>query len=284
MPNLSRDGPCRIEGCVRPIHARRLCETHYRRNRDFGDPLRTQRLKLKVIHVVFKRCDGCGKPIMRSSRWSEGQWQRKRCCSLACGNRVKGLLRRQGSYSVDATPAEVQAQWQRRQAMPRWALEWEARRYVEDVADLATMRITYGRGAQPLGQRPIARLFLGHHCVSCPETWVSYAARHDTAYCSKCNTRRWASDCRHKRRARIAATKADAISPDGVFKRDGHRCQICKRKTRGTFPSPRAATLDHIVPLALGGTHTHDNVQCACFECNTRKGRRFLPTQLSLAG
>jgi 5-methylcytosine-specific restriction endonuclease McrA len=29
-----------------------------------------------------------------------------------------------------------------------------------------------------------------------------------------------------------------------------------------------APTLDHIVPLSKGGSHTYDNLQCACFRCN----------------
>jgi 5-methylcytosine-specific restriction endonuclease McrA len=30
----------------------------------------------------------------------------------------------------------------------------------------------------------------------------------------------------------------------------------------------------YIVPLSKGGTHTYDNVQCAHFGCNSRKGNR----------
>ena len=30
-------------------------------------------------------------------------------------------------------------------------------------------------------------------------------------------------------------------------------------------------TVDHIIPLAHGGTHTLDNLALACFHCNRRK-------------
>jgi 5-methylcytosine-specific restriction endonuclease McrA len=33
-------------------------------------------------------------------------------------------------------------------------------------------------------------------------------------------------------------------------------------------------TLDHIVPLALGGSHTDDNVQLLCRSCNSRKSAK----------
>jgi hypothetical protein len=32
--------------------------------------------------------------------------------------------------------------------------------------------------------------------------------------------------------------------------------------------------LDHVVPRALGGLTTWENVVCACIECNRRKGGR----------
>ena len=67
----------------------------------------------------------------------------------------------------------------------------------------------------------------------------------------------------------------ESIDPIKVFERDAWRCGICGAKThkakRGTY-HPRAPELDHIVALANGGSHTWDNVQCSCRECNGRKG------------
>jgi 5-methylcytosine-specific restriction endonuclease McrA len=31
-------------------------------------------------------------------------------------------------------------------------------------------------------------------------------------------------------------------------------------------------TIDHVVPVSYGGTHTKDNVRACCFGCNTNKG------------
>jgi len=41
------------------------------------------------------------------------------------------------------------------------------------------------------------------------------------------------------------------------------------------FPEPMSATVDHIVPVSLGGAHTEDNMQAAHFFCNTAKGARI---------
>lgn len=35
-------------------------------------------------------------------------------------------------------------------------------------------------------------------------------------------------------------------------------------------------TLDHIMPLAMGGNHTIDNAQCLCSSCNSKKGVRHI--------
>lgn len=41
-------------------------------------------------------------------------------------------------------------------------------------------------------------------------------------------------------------------------------CRLCSAKGRIT-----ASTVpDHIVPLALGGTDTDDNIRCLCAECH----------------
>jgi 5-methylcytosine-specific restriction endonuclease McrA len=37
---------------------------------------------------------------------------------------------------------------------------------------------------------------------------------------------------------------------------------------------PTAPTVDHIIPLARGGSHTWDNVQLAHHLCNSLKGDR----------
>lgn len=79
---------------------------------------------------------------------------------------------------------------------------------------------------------------------------------------------------RRRRRAMKMATLHVDIDPWAVYERDGWRCGICGRKVRRglSFPHPMSASLDHIVPLASGGSHTWDNVQCAHFICNSRKG------------
>lgn len=50
--------------------------------------------------------------------------------------------------------------------------------------------------------------------------------------------------------------------------------------------SPRAATVDHLVPKSRGGSNALTNLVPACLPCNTEKGDRLptLPELLRLAG
>lgn len=82
-----------------------------------------------------------------------------------------------------------------------------------------------------------------------------------------------------KRRAVTRGRAAESIDPLRVFERDGWRCHLCgcrtPRRLRGSC-EPNAPELDHVVPLALGGTHTWANVACSCRACNNAKGAKAL--------
>ena len=51
-----------------------------------------------------------------------------------------------------------------------------------------------------------------------------------------------------------------------VFKRDGYRCREC-----GASKDETSLEIDHITPVARGGTNDIDNLQTLCRECNRMK-------------
>ncbi len=61
-----------------------------------------------------------------------------------------------------------------------------------------------------------------------------------------------------------------------VYLRDGGICQCCgKRIDFDCEPnSDDYPSIDHIIPIALGGKHQWDNVQLMCRKCNYLKGDR----------
>lgn len=54
-----------------------------------------------------------------------------------------------------------------------------------------------------------------------------------------------------------------------VFKRDGFRCYYCG--VRGNETSGEGLTIDHVVPVSLGGTDDAMNLVSACRDCNFGK-------------
>ncbi|MEU6267685.1 HNH endonuclease [Saccharopolyspora shandongensis] len=57
----------------------------------------------------------------------------------------------------------------------------------------------------------------------------------------------------------------------------GLPCAICGRPINYDLPPNhrQSFTADHVVPMALGGTNTIDNVRPAHRSCNSRRGKRM---------
>lgn len=72
-----------------------------------------------------------------------------------------------------------------------------------------------------------------------------------------------------RRRARILGAFVEDVAREVVFERDAGLCGIC-----GAPVDAEDWHLDHVVPLALGGTHEYSNVQVAHPRCNMSKGAR----------
>lgn len=85
-------------------------------------------------------------------------------------------------------------------------------------------------------------------------------------------TAEWHSTNRHRRRLAIGVL-GESVSPAVVFERDKWRCQLCgcRVKSGSAGYDPGRATLDHIIPLSRGGSHTYANIQTACHLCNSKK-------------
>lgn len=67
-----------------------------------------------------------------------------------------------------------------------------------------------------------------------------------------------------------------ALTNAALFARDRSLCLYC-----GKEYSRHALTRDHVVPISKGGKDVWENVVCACFHCNSRKGGRT-PQQASM--
>lgn len=117
-------------------------------------------------------------------------------------------------------------------------------------------------------------------CLECDEVFIS---RNKKMYCDRKCSQRSASRRKELRRRnnKMANGEIDDISLDRLIERDKNTCHICKTScnkddhiitdegyfiTGESYPS-----IDHVIPISKGGTHTWNNVKLAHFYCNTIK-------------
>ena len=74
--------------------------------------------------------------------------------------------------------------------------------------------------------------------------------------------------CNSNRRAAKVTTASPTINShiEALLNDTNASCPYC--------PSTENLSIEHILPLSRGGTHTENNVELACLECNIRKGNK----------
>lgn len=273
------DSTCSVADCGAACSARGWCAKHYQRWRKNGDPL----LATKRGVTASPACLVCANPV--SVKGLTGPLASY--CSKQCQRRA-GYLRSRESM-LAARREETAA----------------ARRVVERTCPQCDGTFTPAKSLkQRFCSRNCGRLFANavwrdgrSVCADdgCQNKSVSRGLcrqHHPTAgqwsrngdpETRRANLRRKTQ----KRRARLMGdTEAESIDRDLIGDRDGWCCGLCgKRVDRGlTYPHRQSASLDHIVPLSLGGKHVLANVQIAHLTCNVAKGNRGGGEQLLLVG
>ena len=235
----TRQTKCRCDKC-REYKAREQ-RAHYAKNRDQINNARRGKRKAHGI------CEYCKDPFTAANK--------QRYCGLTCAARHKVA----SSPEEYASPERVS----RRPRRPRSKQYKQIVLYTEPLYE------------QREQEREPERAWVSGQCRIC-RTWF-VASHRSTVTCSP--------DCRaenkldkgrrgrSRRRARIRDAYVADVNPRRVFMADGYRCHLCNRKCdpTKTVPHPRAPTVDHVTPLAVGGTHEPANCRTACFACNSHK-------------
>ncbi len=95
-------------------------------------------------------------------------------------------------------------------------------------------------------------------------------------FCPECGTKmpveaKFCMDCGTKLLVRYKRAAISAKLRFEILKRDSNTCVYCGRK------SPDVVLhVDHVVPVARGGTNTLSNLVTACEDCNRGKGATAL--------
>jgi len=122
-----------------------------------------------------------------------------------------------------------------------------------------------------------------HVCKNCGNEFCQMITGYNSSlYCSeKCQSRYFnRRRCEKRYKTLMAREHNSDISLEKLYKRDHGICYLCGKKCDwsdgedrdGTFVAgSRYPSIDHVIPVAKGGTHTWDNIRLACRECNWTK-------------
>jgi 5-methylcytosine-specific restriction endonuclease McrA len=84
------------------------------------------------------------------------------------------------------------------------------------------------------------------------------------------------------KRARKLNAFVEYVEAATVYERDNWICHICGEKIdrRRVYPDPFSPSVDHVIPLAKGGTHEYANCATSHLVCNVSKGKKILATDI----
>lgn len=79
-----------------------------------------------------------------------------------------------------------------------------------------------------------------------------------------------------RRRGRGTSSKRLAKKRLKIAARDGWQCHLCKGYVDPKAEGLGAPTLDHLVPVSLGGSNADENLKLAHAGCNHQRGNALL--------
>jgi hypothetical protein len=76
---------------------------------------------------------------------------------------------------------------------------------------------------------------------------------------------------RHRDHLRRSAVSDITPGQELAMRLKARTCPLCGIAMTSKLGQPNSKHLDHVVPLAIGGTHTHGNVRIVCRTCNLKR-------------
>lgn len=253
---------CQAPGCELPVRIKKwgLCKSHYNRQYYAGD---------FDVNNIPGLCEKCSAPVVRvGSAGPAPKYCSKACRSQASYGRRKDVIRALERRETQARLAAMVKMCP--QCKVNFTPEKTSRqKFCSSRCSTNFHRDSSGKQCsfddcdRPLRARGM-----------CLMHWRRWARATGREKAPEWDDRRRANH--QKRRALKSAVPAADIVPGEIFERDGWRCGLCGEgiDPAAAYPDPLSASLDHVVPLSLGGHHIPDNVQAAHLSCNVRKGNR----------
>ena len=207
---------------------------------------------------IVVRCRQCGRTFERQFHIFRdvvnGTWQCGNECPLCRSDRLK-------------------AEQEQRETVRKAEREREAQKRTQHKAE---------RLSRTVGDELTKRLAI-HVCKNCGKEFCQMVTGYNSQlYCSEACQKRWfCRKANEKRYRKLMTRRHDTdITLDKLFKRDKGICYLCGRncdwtdgeQKNGTFiAGDNYPSVDHVIPVSKGGTHTWDNIRLACRRCNFMK-------------
>jgi len=290
---------CGVAGCERRHYGHGWCALHCWRWKEHGDPLVVRSVADNSGTCLVADCN-----VKATSRgWCNVHYQRWYVYGDPMAP-VRQLLLNGGSCSIEdcaLSPRSRTSKWCEKHYM-RWYRQGDPTRVVVDTARYQVCQHcgTYSAGRKACSSRCAARIVRGTllitACQVCGESFPTKNTRNTCSPACKREGNRRRGVIYHqnametspgyrdslrratlRRRARMKAAFVEDFSPFEIHGRDGWICGICHELIDPTvlWPNRWSATIDHVVPLALGGVHHPDNAQSAHLTCNCSKRDRL---------
>jgi hypothetical protein len=247
---------CSIDGCGKPVRARGWCAKHHQRWSRYGDP--------NVVRLVKVA------PAVKSAALAEG---RKYCASAQCAEENPQPLEAFGRDKRELSGYYKYCKKCKR----AWAVKYDDHRREHDARwyqenrqlVLDRMKQYYAENAEAVKAR-VAAWYAEH-----PETVAAYRPTANASRRTPEGRAQGRKDS-HKRRARMQQAGVEDFDDLEIFERDAWVCQLCWLPVDPELQHPdrMSKSLDHVIPILLGGPHTRDNTQLAHLVCNIKKGNK----------
>lgn len=215
-------------------------------------------------------CKTCGGDLYAHKPKTNGGGQKRKYCSTKCRNYAAWIKDKQG-------PFEGLCQ--------RCGQKWFSRTRRRVFCGSECARLTnIDRGIERWLRENPKPDFYEYECKFCGQTWqqktvIRGAALKHGVYCP--DHRKLGQDARY--RAKTVRRQSKTAKPSRVVVEHlvavyGAVCYLCTEAIDLDAPrtSRMGATVDHIVPLAKGGTDDFENLQLAHWICNNRKSDKLI--------
>lgn len=114
-------------------------------------------------------------------------------------------------------------------------------------------------------------------CAVCPALFIGRPS--DGGHRKTCSApcaaehRRRIGNARKRNREHIERAAFSDITPgqELEMRRKARKCPLCGVRLTDKPGLPNSKHLDHIIPICVGGTHTHGNCRITCRSCNVRR-------------